>query len=138
MTIPHKPHSPALFRFRHLAPITTSLLAALLVGCGTPVPKGPTHKLQEVRYLCADDMVLEVSYLKQPGGESYASFPFQGHMAVLQSRTMATGVRYVDQNEQQGLRWTIQGGEGFLSIQAPDHTASEKTLLTRCRATPAR
>jgi len=119
--------------------LSALLLSALLIGCAVQAPpSGAAPKLHEVRYLCAAGVVLEVSYLQAPTGESFASFPYQGHTAVLESRPSASGVRYVDQNEQQGLRWNTKGEEGFLSRLAPDHTATEQTLLSGCRATPAR
>ncbi|WP_234267051.1 MliC family protein [Hydrogenophaga sp. NFH-34] len=126
--LPGRPH-------RRATAAPTLALLALLAGCGTapPQPAG-TAQQQDVSYLCEGGARLDVSYLNPPAGESFASMRYQGHIAVLQSRPAASGVRYVDQDEQQGLRWYTKGDEGFLAIQPADHTAAERTLLSGCRA----
>lgn len=126
-----------LLRDRRLARRTAAAwVTLLLVGCATTAPTKPPaqpQQQQELRYRCDGGAELEVTYLNPPSGESYASLLYQGRMAVLQSRPSGSGVRYVDQDEQQGLRWHTKGQEGMLSVMPADHTAREQVLLSGCR-----
>ena len=55
---------------------------------------------------------------------------------MLRNLPAASGARYVDVDEQRGLRWHSKGNEGFLAVLAPDHTATEQMLHTGCVAQP--
>ena len=119
--------------------LLTVCCAGLWLGaCAAPAATANGQRLQDWHYVCADGATLEVSYLNASSGESFASFLYQGQMAVLENRPSGSGARYVDQDEQRGLRWHTQGNGGLLSLQPPDHTAAERTLLSDCRGTPAR
>ena len=59
-----------------------------------------------------------------------------GTQAVLHQLPPASGARYVDVDEQRGLRWHTRGDEGFLAVLAADHTATEQPQHTQCRALP--
>ncbi len=120
---------------RILAPAV--LLATMLGGCATAPADAPSagHRQQvDVSYRCEGGVELEVSYLNPPTGESFASIHFEGRTVVMQSRPSASGVRYVDLDEQRGLRWRTKGDEGFLAMQPADHTAKETILINQCRA----
>lgn len=113
------------------------LLTALLAGCATAPSGTPSahHRQQvDVSYRCEGGVELEASYLNPPTGESFASLYYDGRTVVMQSLPTASGVRYVDQDEQRGLRWHTKGGEGFLAVQPADHTAKETILINHCRA----
>jgi membrane-bound inhibitor of C-type lysozyme len=117
-------------------------VSGLLTACTTPVVPPATAaqdapEIRDVRYRCDGGVELAVSYLNAPSGESFATLSYQGRNAVLENRPTASGVRYVDQDEQQGLRWYTKGDSGFLAHLAPDHTAKEETVINNCQAQPA-
>jgi membrane-bound inhibitor of C-type lysozyme len=117
---------------------TSALLAipaALLVACtGAPHSRERPPQQSDILYRCDGGLDLAVSYLLAPDGASFATFAHEGRMAVLQSRPTGSGARYVDQDEQQGLRWYTKDDEAFLTIMPADHTARERVLFSGCRA----
>ncbi|THF64441.1 META domain-containing protein [Pseudothauera rhizosphaerae] len=96
--------------------------------------EGPGWSGSEVVYRCAGAAPLQVTYVNLKGGDAFAVLLHEGRQHLMQSRVAASGVRYVDVNEERGLRWYTKGGEGFLNALAADHTASERSLLGDCRA----
>ena len=95
---------------------------------------GLTWSSHTVVYQCQSSTKLQVAYLNMKSGESFAAIHFNGNTSLLQSRQMASGVRYIALDEQNSLRWTTKGDTGFLSFMAADHTAKEQTLLSDCKA----
>ena len=95
---------------------------------------GLTWSSHTVVYQCQSGTKLQVAYLNMKSGESFAALHFNGNTSLLQSRQMASGVRYIALDEQNSLRWTTKGDTGFLSFMAADHTAQEQTLLADCKA----
>ena len=125
---------------RHLC---TPVMALALAGCvsGLPAPT-ITHfeaeggSGQTRNYRCTDGTRLAVAYLNPPQGVAIGVVTLAGTQAVLRNLPAASGARYVDVDEQRGLRWHTKGDEGFLAVLAPDHTATEQPLHTGCRAQP--
>jgi membrane-bound inhibitor of C-type lysozyme len=120
-----------------------ALMALALAGCagGLPAPTAPNFETdgwsgQTRTYRCADGTRLAVAYLKPQRGVALAVVTLAGTQAVLRSLPAASGARYVDVDEQRGLRWHSKGNEGFLAVLAPDHTATEQMLHTGCVAQP--
>lgn len=126
-------------------------VSALLAACAVPpspasasapptTPRsvgeipGLTWTSHTVVYQCQSGTKLQVAYLNMKSGESFASLHFNGNTVLLQSRQMASGVRYIALDEQNSLRWTTKGNEGFLAFMAADHTAKEQILLSDCKA----
>ena len=95
---------------------------------------GLTWSSHTVVYQCQSSTKLQVAYLNMKSGESFAAIHFNGNTSLLQSRQMASGVRYIALDEQNSLRWTTKGDTCFLSFMAADHTAKEQTLLSDCKA----
>lgn len=95
---------------------------------------GLTWKSHTVVYQCQSGTKLQVAYLNMKSGESFASLHYNGNTVLLQSRQMTSGVRYIALDEQNSLRWTTKGNEGFLAFMAADHTAKEQILLSDCKA----
>ena len=129
-----------------LAAATSVLLVACAPyqpGTATSSAQGPravgeipglTWSSHTVVYQCQSGTKLQVAYLNMKSGESFASLHFNGNTVLLQSRQMASGVRYIALDEQNSLRWTTKGNEGFLAFMAADHTAKEQILLSDCKA----
>ena len=121
------------------------VLTSVLTGCALPPPapapgvvQASLFSSQTVRYRCAGGAEIEVAYLNLNNGASFAALHHGGRTALLQNRPTASGARYIALDEQHSLRWHTKGTEGTLSFMAADHTAKEQTLLTNCRALPAR
>lgn len=122
--------------------VLAAALAALLSACAAPsappmavgeIP-GLTWTSHTVVYQCQPGTKLQVAYLNMKTGESFASLHFNGNTVLLQSRELASGVRYIALDEQNSLRWNTKGDAGFLTFMAADHTAKEQTLLSDCKA----
>lgn len=122
--------------------VIAAALAALLSACAAPLAPsravseipGLTWTSHTVVYQCQSGTKLQVAYLNMKSGESFASLHYNGNTVLLQSRQMASGVRYIALDEQNSLRWTTKGNAGFLTFMAADHTAQEQTLLSDCQA----
>lgn len=119
------------------------VIALALAGCasGLPAPSIGSFEAEGWRgqtrhYHCADGTRLAVAYLQPREGVALAVVALGGTQAVLRNLPAASGARYVDVDEQRGLRWHTRGDEGFLAVLAPDHTATEQMLHTGCRAQP--
>ena len=130
-----------------LAAAVSALLAACAVQSSPASPSAPsasprsvgeipglTWTSKTVVYQCQPDTKLQVAYLTMKTGESFAALHFKGNTVLLQSRQLASGVRYIALDEQNSLRWTTKGNEGFLAFMAADHTAKEQILLSDCKA----
>lgn len=91
---------------------------------------------QTRHYRCADGMQLAVAYLNPQQGVALAVVGMANTLAVLRQLPAASGARYVDVDEQRGLRWHTRGDKGFLAVLAADHTATEQPLHMGCRAQP--
>ncbi|THF65906.1 hypothetical protein E6C76_10235 [Pseudothauera nasutitermitis] len=88
----------------------------------------------EWTYRCAGGRWLWVTYLNVGERESFAVLVHDGRQHLMKSAVTASGARYVDVNEERGLRWYTKGDEGFLNYLAADHTASEVQVLADCHA----
>lgn len=111
-------------------PVTPASASPVAVG---KIP-GLTWTSHTVVYQCQPGTKLQVAYLNMKTGESFASLHFNGNTVLLQSRELASGVRYIALDEQNSLRWNTQGDAGSLTFMAADHTAKEQTLLSGCKA----
>ncbi|MFC7407671.1 MliC family protein [Hydrogenophaga atypica] len=118
-------------------------MALTLAGCASGLPAPTVHQFEvdgwsglTRTYRCADGTPLAVAYLNPQRGVAIAVITLAGTQAVLRNLPAASGARYVDVDEQRGLRWHSKGDEGFLALLAPDHTATEQMLHTGCRAQP--
>ena len=121
----------------------TAAMALSLAGCASGLPAPTVHQFevdgwsgQTRTYRCADGTRLAVAYLNPTRGTHLAVVTLAGSQAVLRGLPAASGARYVDVDEQRGLRWHSKGNEGFLAVLAPDHTATEQMLHTGCVAQP--
>ena len=119
------------------------VLSLALGGCANSLPAASTSSFdaegwrgQARNYRCADGTRLAVAYLNPREGVALAVVAIGSTQAVLRNLPAASGARYVDVDEQRGLRWHTKGDEGFLAVLAPDHTATEQPLHTACRAQP--
>lgn len=84
-------------------------------------------------YACADGRTLEAAFLNQTAGESFASISWQGEPVLMYRAKSGSGVRYVDVDEQRGLRFYTKGKEAWLAFMAADDAAKEQVLLRDCR-----
>lgn len=119
------------------------LMALALAGCASGLPAPTVHSFETEgwrgltrHYQCTDGTRLAVAYLNPREGVALAVVALGSTQAVLRNLPAASGVRYVDVDEQRGLRWHTKGDEGSLAVLAPDHTATEQPLHTGCRAQP--
>lgn len=120
-----------------------AVMTLAVAGCASGLPAPTVHQFevdgwsgQTRTYRCADGTRLAVAYLNPPQGVAIAVVTLAGTQAVLRSLPTASGARYVDVDEQRGLRWHSKGNDGFLAVLAPDHTATEQMLHTGCMAQP--
>ena len=121
----------------------TPVMALTLAGCASGLPAPTVHQFevdgwsgQTRTYRCADGTRLAVAYLNPAHGTAMAVVTLAGTQAVLRSLPTASGARYVDVDEQRGLRWHSKGDEGFLALLPPDDMAKEQPLHTGCVAQP--
>ena len=132
---------PAVSPLAWIVPLALMALAGCASRRATPPgpPDAPKHVAshQSVRYQCAGGTRLEVAYLNLDNGAAFAALTHLGRPVLLRSGPTGSGARYIDLDEQRGLRWHVKGSEGTLRLQPPDHTASETLLLTDCLALPA-
>lgn len=125
-----------------LAGLTVLSLLAL-AGCAAQLPPPTTPDFvaegwsgSTRNYRCGDGTRLAVAYLNPERGVPMAVVTLGGTHAVLRNLPAASGARYVDVDEQRGLRWHSKGDEGFLALQPPDDMAKEYTLHTDCKTVP--
>ena len=121
----------------------TAAMALSLAGYASGLPAPTVHQFevdgwsgQTRTYRCADGTRLAVAYLNPAHGAAMAVVTLAGTQAVLRSLPTASGARYVDVDEQRGLRWHSKGDEGFLALLPPDDMAKEQPLHTGCVAQP--
>ncbi len=84
-------------------------------------------------YACADGKTLEAAFLNQTAGDSFASISWQGEPVLMYRARSGSGVRYIDVDEQRGLRLYTHGKEAMLAYMAADDAAKETPLLRDCR-----
>jgi len=119
--------------------VCASVLALAVSGCASGLPAPTVHSFDTEgwrgmtrNYRCADGTRLAVAYLHPKEGSGLAVVAMGSTQAVLRNLPAASGARYVDVDEQRGLRWHSKGNEGHLAVLAPDHTATEQMLHTGC------
>ena len=114
-------------------------LALGLLGCAGTESASPQQEIawtgETQVYLCAEDVQIQVAYFNSNRGDALAALVHEGQLVGMRSLPAASGVRYVDFDEQRGWRWMTKGSEGFLAVLAPDHTAQEEILVKDCQAT---
>ena len=121
-------------------------LALLASGCALPARlaskappsppvQGPGYSSETLRYRCEGGSEIDVAYLELGHGVSFAALHHGGRTALLKAAPpTAQGERYIALDEQHSLRWNTQGDSASLSFLAADHTAQERTLLSKCQA----
>lgn len=97
----------------------------------TPAPL--PWEASRASYACADGKTLEAAFLNQAAGDSFASISWQGEPVLMYRARSGSGVRYVDVDEQRGLRFYTKGKEAMLAYMAADDAAKETPLLRDCR-----
>lgn len=91
-------------------------------------------RVQTVIYTCDSAMdALSVAYFTAPDATSFAAVQIGGVVHALVQDVAASGLRYVDVNEQTGYRLQGEGDQMMLLKLEPDHTAKEQ-ILADCRA----
>jgi hypothetical protein len=106
--------------------LAVALLAAPAVA--DSLPEALTRS-----FVCDGGAVVRIAFINA-GAQNFAVVERDGVLIPMRGLPAASGVFYVDFDEQAGWRWRGKGDEGFLARLAPDDSAVERTVLSGCVA----
>ncbi|TVQ51962.1 MAG: hypothetical protein EA355_16075 [Rhodobacteraceae bacterium] len=112
-----------------MKPFALALALLAAPAAAETFPEAQTHT-----FICDGGAVLRIAFISR-GPDGYAVVERDGVLIPMRQLPAASGVFYVDFDEQAGWRWRGRGDEGFLARLAPDTSAEEVVVLDGCVST---